>query len=231
MARRRGALSVGDEERLPWEGLSAANARPTRRAGLVVDPRRCVGCHACGVACKAEHDVPLGGFRIRTHYLRRPDRPTHQFIPLMCQHCQEAPCLAACPNDAIQRAADGHVSIDRARCEGAHACVDACPYGAIYIDPQTQQADSCDLCASRRGVGLAPACVEVCPTGALRFGDLDDPQDPAAAYAEERAARAFRPEHGTRPTTVYVGLERWMEEAARAVQLHPDDNDIVYERP
>lgn len=215
---------------LPWEGLPRADVRPLRRAGIVVDAARCVGCHACGVACKTEHDVALGGFRIRTHYLPRPDRPVHAFLPLLCLHCQDAPCLAACPNDALVRRGDGRVVVDGARCEGTDTCVDSCPYGAIHLDPGTGQADKCDLCEGRTAAGLPPACVEVCPPGALRYGDLDDPQDPVSVYAAARGAGPFRPEHATRPTVLHAGLEPWMARAAHGVQLHPDDHDIVYER-
>lgn len=221
---------MADDDPLPWEGLSPERSRPLKRAGIVVDARRCIGCHACGVACKTEHDVALGAFRIRTHYLQRPDRPAHLFVPMMCQHCQDAPCLEACPTGSIQRRKDGRVVVNPSTCTTSKECLDACPYGAIAIDPHTEKADKCDLCEGRTGVGLEPACVEVCPSGALRYGDLDAADDPAAVYAKEHAARPLRAEHRTRPTVSYVGLERWIEDAAKTVQLHPDDNDIVYER-
>jgi Fe-S-cluster-containing dehydrogenase component len=212
----------------PWEAL--VKGKPMQRAGLVVDPRRCVGCHACAVSCKTEHDVPLGGFRIRTHYLQRPDRPTHQFLPLMCQHCQDAPCVEACKSSAVTRLEDGRVVIDEERCTGNHDCVAACPYDAIYVDPHTGKADKCDLCHGRTAAGLLPACVEACPTEALRFGDLDDLDGDVARYADAHGASSLRPEHGTRPTVQYVGLEPWMGKKAHGVQLHESDNDIVYER-
>ena len=215
---------------LPWEVLSRDDVKPMRRAGMIVDPRRCVGCHACSVACKTENDVPLGGFRIRTHYLQRPDRQTHFFLPMMCQHCQDAPCITACPNDAVERGEDGRVEINENRCDGDSSCVSACPYDAIYIDNQTGKADLCNLCTQRTDVGLQPACVEACPTEALLFGDLGDENSDVSSYADAQGAKALRPEHGTKPTVSYVGLEKWMEQDARGVQLQEGENDIIYER-
>jgi tetrathionate reductase subunit B len=218
------------QDKLPWENLSGEGVKPMKRAGIVVDPRRCVGCHACAVACKTENDVPLGGFRIRTHYLKRPDGPQHFFLPMMCQHCVDAPCMPACPNDAIERGADGRVLINKKDCRTDTACIKACPYDAIYVDEQAGKADKCNLCPQRTDVGLDPACVEVCPTEALRFGDLGDLDSAVSEYADKHNAKPFRPEHETKPTMQYAGLEKWMEKAAKGVQLSEGDNDIVYER-
>lgn len=219
-----------ESKALPWENLSKEGVKPMKRAGILVDPRRCIGCHACGVACKTEHDVPLGGFRIRTHYLQRPDRPTHFFLPMMCQHCQDAPCIPACPNDAVVRLADGRVEINKVDCRTDTSCIKACPYDAIYIDEQMGKADKCNLCTPRTDVGLKPACVEVCPTQALRFGDLGDLDSDVSKIADRDKAQPLRPEHGTKPTVLYVGLEEWMYKQAKGVQLNKDDNNIVYER-
>lgn len=215
---------------LPWEHVGEAPVKPGKRVGLLVDPRRCVGCHACGVSCKTEHDVALGGFRIRTHYLQRPDRATHLFLPMMCMHCQDAPCIPACPNEAIVRGRDGRVEIDKDSCQGDTSCITACPYDAIHFDLHTQQADKCNLCTHRTDVGMLPACVEVCPTEALRYGDFDDLDSDVVRHADAGGAAPMRPEHETRPTILYVGLETWMADAARGVQLQDGENDIVYER-
>jgi Fe-S-cluster-containing dehydrogenase component len=215
---------------LPWENLSRDGVTPMKRAGLLVDPRRCVGCHACAVACKTEYDLPLGGFRIRTHYLQRPDRPTHFFLPIMCQHCQDAPCLSACPNDAVVRLQDGRIEINQKACKTHTGCIKACPYDAIYLDPQTHKADNCNLCTPRTDVGMEPACVAACPTEALRFGDLGDPNSDISKIAARDQARPMRPEHNTNPTVRYVGLEPWMEKQAKGVQLDEGDNTIIYER-
>ncbi len=217
-------------EQLPWERVYEPGSQPAKsRAGMVVDLKRCIGCHACSVACKTEHDVPLGEFRTRVRYLEPPTGNQLRFLPLLCMQCVDAPCLDACPTEAIQRHDDGHVVIERDRCCGNKACVAACPYQAIYID-QEGLADKCDFCSHRTEVGLDPACESACPTEAIRYGDLDDANDPVRRYGDERGAEAFKPEAGTRPSVVYVGLEDWMTEAAKSgVQLADDDDEIVYE--
>lgn len=218
---------MSESSKLPWE---PGPPRRLGRAGMLVDLDRCVGCHACSVSCKTEHGVPLGGFRTRVRYLPRPDRPTFSFLPLLCMHCRDAPCLDACPTEAIWRREDGTVLIDQERCCGNKACIAACPYGAVYIEPDEGVADKCDLCPQRTEVGLDPACVASCPTEALRFGDLDDPDDPVARYAEARGARAFKEDAGTLPNVLFVGLEGWMEEpAALGVQIAPDEDGVIYE--
>ncbi len=220
---------MSDQSDVPWENIGQPQAR--QRAGMVVDLHRCIGCHACSVACKTEHSVPLGGFRTRVRYLERPDRPTIAFLPLLCMQCQDAPCLDACPTEAIQRDEDGRVQIDKERCCGNKACIAACPYQAIYIDEATGLADKCDFCTHRTEVGLDPACAAACPTEALRFGDLDDASDPVTRYAAERGARAFKEDAETRPSVLFVGHEEWMEESAKSgIQMSPDDDDIVYEQ-
>ena len=216
-------------EVLPWERIGQDDPAPKRRAGMVADLRRCIGCHACSVACKTEHSVPLGGFRTRVRYLEEPEGLVLRFLPLLCMHCADAPCLDACPTEAIQRHEDGHVVIERERCCGNKACIAACPYQAIYLDDQGL-ADKCDLCTHRTEVGMDPACVAACPTEALRFGDLGQADDPVAQYAEEHGAEPFKPEAETAPSVVYVGLRDWMAAAARTgVQVSADDDDIVYE--
>lgn len=218
------------EKMLPWEQIGPEHRRDLGRAGMVVDLERCIGCHACSVSCKTEHGVPLGGFRTRVRWLERPDQPTMAFLPLLCMQCQDAPCLDACPTEALSKAEDGRVVIDEERCCGNKACIAACPYGAIYLDPQTDVADKCDFCTHRTEVGLDPACVNACPTTALRFGDLDDPDDPVARYAAEREAQPFKEDAGTRPSVLFVGLEKWMEDAARTgIQLTTYDDEVVYE--
>ena len=134
-------------EPLPWENIG--KKKDIKRAGMLIDLRRCIGCHACSVACKTEHDVPLGGFRMRVRYLERPEQLTLAFLPMLCMHCKDAPCMDVCPTQAVARLADGRVVINQDACCGNKACIAACPYGAIYIDPQTHKADKCDFCMHR----------------------------------------------------------------------------------
>ncbi len=217
---------------IPWETeRSKERTLSKKRAGMVVDLRRCIGCHACSVSCKAENGVPLGGFRTRVRYLEQPTKETLSFLPLLCMHCQDAPCLEACPTQAVTRLNDERVIIDQDKCCGIKACISACPYGAIYIDPKSGLADKCDMCTHRTSLNMDPACVASCPTQTLRFGDLDDPNDPVTQYAKAHNAKPFKADAGTQPSVLYIEHEPWMEQAAATgVQLSLKDDEIIYEQ-
>ena len=214
---------------IPWENISAKPVKEMTTAGMVIDLRRCIGCHGCSISCKTEHEVPLGTFRTRVHYAPRPDRPQIAFVPLLCMQCKDAPCLTACPTSAISRLSDGRVVIEEELCNGTKACVSACPYDAIAIHPQTNKAMKCDFCEHRTAVGMEPACVESCPTNALIFGDLGDASDPVTQYAKANDAKAYKEDAGTDPSVLYIGHEEWMESAAKGVQISDDEAGIVYE--
>lgn len=220
-------------ELLPWEKVGPEFKTVRKRAGMLIDLRRCVGCHACTVSCKTENEVPLGGFRMRVRYLERPevDRATIAFAPLICMHCQDAPCLKACPSKAITRGEDGRVKIDEGKCDREEECITACPYGAIFINEEKEVAEKCDFCEHRTDVGLDPACVSSCPSEALQFGDFDDPDDPVTKIAAEAGALEWKADEGTKPSVLYIGHEPWMEEKANTgVQLSEDDKDVTYEQ-
>ncbi len=107
--------------------------------GFIIDNRRCIGCHACSVACKAEHKVPLGGFRTWVKSVEKgsfPDVRRH-FTVLRCNHCEDAPCVNICPTASLYRRPDGIVDFESSHCIGCRACMAACPYDAIYIDANT----------------------------------------------------------------------------------------------
>ena len=220
-------------EALPWDRVGPEYKRDIKRAGILIDLRRCVGCHACSVSCKTENEVPLGGFRMRVRYLERPeiDNGKIAFAPLICMQCQDAPCLKACPSKAITRGEDGRVLIDEGKCDLEQECVTACPYGAIFINEEKQVAEKCDLCEHRTEVGLDPACVSSCPSEALQFGDFDDPEDPVTKIVAASGAKGWKEGEGTKPSVLYIGHESWMEEKANTgVQLSEDDEDIIYEQ-
>ena len=147
------------------------------RYGFVIDQRKCIGCHACTVACKEENQVPLGVNRTWVKYIEKGTFPdTRRYFSVMrCNHCDNAPCVTICPTVALYRRPDGIVDFDGDRCIGCKSCMQACPYDALYIDPETQTAAKCHYCAHRVEVGLEPACVIVCPVQAIVPGDLDDP--------------------------------------------------------
>jgi dimethyl sulfoxide reductase iron-sulfur subunit len=166
---------------------------------MVLNTHTCIGCLACTVACKVENGSPAGIWLapVTGHEFGTFPDVRRAYLPLLCNHCADAPCLKACPTSAIRRREDGIVLIDQDRCCGSGACVIACPYGAIHYYGERQvpetpfdevklaahqegTAQKCTFCAPRLDRGLQPACVGVCPTGARIFGDLDDPQSPVA---------------------------------------------------
>jgi Fe-S-cluster-containing dehydrogenase component/formate-dependent nitrite reductase membrane component NrfD len=177
------------------------------RYGFVIDHRKCIGCHACTVACKEENQVPLGTFRTWVKYVERGTFPhtRRYFSVLRCNHCDDAPCVTICPTVALYRRADGIVDFDNTRCIGCKSCLQGCPYDALYIDPGTGTAAKCHYCAHRIEVGLEPACVIVCPEQAIVAGDLDDPASRIARLVATEQVQVRKPEQGTRPKVFYVG--------------------------
>jgi Fe-S-cluster-containing dehydrogenase component len=179
------------------------------RYGFVIDHRRCIGCHACTVACKEENRVPLGAFRTWVKYVEKGTFPDTRryFSVLRCNHCDDAPCVTICPTVALYRRPDGIVDFDPRRCIGCKSCMQACPYDALYIDPTTNTAAKCHYCAHRLEVGLEPACVIVCPERAIIAGDLDDPRTEIARLVAREQVEVRKPEQGTRPKVFYVGAD------------------------
>lgn len=190
---------------------------------MALDVERCIGCHACSVACKVEHNVPLGRFRTKVYYWENGKFPNvkRSFLPTLCMQCEDAPCLKACPTKAIDRLADGIVRIDPDKCDHDGACETACPYAAIGCD-DNDVADKCDFCSNRLSVGMEPACVETCPAEVFHFGDANDAQSPYARFMARKGARAavLKPEEKTRPSVAYVGHEKAMEKKIPKGKIH-----------
>ncbi len=172
----------------------------------VIDQTRCIGCHACSTACKSENDVPLGVYRTWVKNVEVGSFPNvrRHFAVLRCNHCADPPCVHICPVRAMFQRPDGIVDIDHDRCIGCKACMQACPYDAIHMDPTTDTAAKCHFCAHRVDRGLLPACVVICPVEALVFGDLDDPQSKVSRIVGSTSVTVRRPEQGTRPKAFYV---------------------------
>lgn len=179
------------------------------RYGFVIDQRACIGCHACTVACKSEHDVPLGVNRTWVKYVEKGQFPNtrRHFLVERCNHCANAPCVEICPTKALFQREDGIVDFDKSRCIGCKSCMQACPYDALYIDPDTHTAAKCNFCAHRVDQGLQPACVVVCPEEAIIFGDLDDPSTRIAQLVGRESVSVRRPEQGTEPKLFYLGAD------------------------
>jgi tetrathionate reductase subunit B len=177
---------------------------------MVIDLRRCFGCHGCSVACKAEQDVPLGCFKswVTVSEKGRYPNVSRYFVPVLCNHCEKPPCAAACPTGATRRRKDGIVVVDDEKCIGCKYCIQACPYAARYVDPRTKVAQKCDFCVHRIEQGLLPACVNTCNARARIFGDLNDPASAVSRLLAENPVQVLRPALGSEPRVFYIGLDR-----------------------
>lgn len=177
--------------------------------GFLIDHRRCIGCHACTVACKAENEVPVGDFRTYVKYQENGTFPEirRHFAVLRCNHCTKAPCVTICPVVALEKQPNGVVDIDRDVCIGCRACMQACPYDAIYLNEERGSVEKCHYCNHRVERGLEPACVIVCPEQAIVSGDLHDPTSKLAQMVAELSTEVRRPEQNTGPNVHYVGHE------------------------
>src|SRR5882724_6501548 len=144
--------------------------------GFVIDHRKCIGCHACTVACKSENEVPHGTFRTWVKYIEKGEYPdTRRFFSVLrCNHCDDK------------------------------SCMQACPYDALYINPNTNTAEKCNFCAHRVEKQLEPACVIVCPVQAIVSGDMDDPASPLSQFIASEPTAVRKPEAGTRPKLHYI---------------------------
>jgi Fe-S-cluster-containing dehydrogenase component/formate-dependent nitrite reductase membrane component NrfD len=180
------------------------------RLGFLLDSDSCIGCHACTVACKSEHDVPLGVNRTWVKYIETGSFPnvSRHFSVMRCNHCDDAPCIAICPTNALFRASNGVVDFDDRICIGCKGCMNACPYDAIYINPATNTANKCNFCNHRIATGLEPSCVIVCPTHAIKVADLDDPLDEATRIIGRDDVAVRAPDQGTNPKVYYRGADQ-----------------------
>jgi Fe-S-cluster-containing dehydrogenase component len=196
---------------------------------MVIDLARCVGCNACTLACKIENGTPPDVYWTRVYTEERGTYPDVEttFVPALCNHCEDAPCVDVCPTGASYRREDGIVLVNQDACIGCRFCMMACPYnerfylrqGTLetgYYGERTQFEDAkwslhtegtvqkCTFCAHRVDEGLEPACVVTCPTDARLFGDLDDEDSQVSTLIRERNGRTALPEAGTRPSVYYL---------------------------
>ncbi len=144
---------------------------------LIVNTGDCNGCYACEVACKQEHNLPVGPRWIRVFPVDEEGlgaKPQSRYIVTHCLHCSQPACKEVCPVDAITKREDGVVLIHQELCNGCKACIEGCPLGVMLFDEDKGLAQKCDLCSGRIDKGLPPACVAACPTHCIHFGDVEE---------------------------------------------------------
>lgn len=178
---------------------------------FLIDVDKCTGCMLCVIVCKDEHvgsayspwtqpQPDTGQFWINVHALERGQLPRVRvsYLPVLCQHCENAPCIKVCADGAIATRSDGLVWIDGGKCTGCKLCQEACPYDVIYMNRELEIAQKCTGCAHRVDEGDLPRCVEVCPHDAIVFGDVENGKTP----------EIFHPEYQTEPRVHWQGLPK-----------------------
>jgi molybdopterin-containing oxidoreductase family iron-sulfur binding subunit len=219
-------------------GKRLAGAASPVRWGMAVDVAKCArlnGCTKCIDACHQAHNVPvLPEPRHRVRWLWKESfarvfrSQEAQYVPIaatpvmvLCNHCDNPPCVRVCPAQATWKRGDGIVAMDWHRCIGCRYCMAACPYGARsfnFVEPRPylrQQnavyparskgvVEKCTFCSERLAEGRPPACVETCPEKALTFGNLADPNSELRRALGARYYVRRKPELGTSPDVFYI---------------------------
>lgn len=191
--------------------------------GIFLDVTKCTGCYSCYLACKDEYvgndytgysvAQPEGQTWLRLSEVEQGSgsKVKVDYIPIMCQHCNDAPCMKAAPEGAVYRRADGVVIIDPEKAKGYKKVMEACPYRAVYWNEALNVAQKCTMCAHMLDAGEKETrCSEVCPTGALVFGDMADANSTISKLikAKKDQVEDFKPQFETKPTVKYVGIPR-----------------------
>lgn len=203
------------------------------RWGMGIDISKCIGCGRCADACKIENDVPQEPFFFRTWVERYriyedgetlvdspngsidgfENQPSKKkmlrsfFVPKICNHCDNPPCVQVCPVGATFKSEDGVVLVDPDYCIGCRYCIQACPYGARFLHPVTRTAEKCTFCYQRIVQEKLPACVEVCPTQARIFGELNKKASPLVRFLRMNKIGILKPSLNTEPKVFYANLD------------------------
>jgi molybdopterin-containing oxidoreductase family iron-sulfur binding subunit len=202
------------------------------RYGMLLDLDTCSGCSACAMACKVENGTLHGSYWCKVLVKEEGKYPNtkKKVLPVSCMHCQDAPCVDACPTGASFYHENGSVQIDNTKCIGCRSCITACPYGARTYnvkDPVTNpyfadaemtlfekakaakhpvgKVGKCNLCKDRVAEGKEPACVMTCLNKCRFFGDLDDPSSEISQKIIELKAKPLFEHLGTKPSFYYAG--------------------------
>jgi molybdopterin-containing oxidoreductase family iron-sulfur binding subunit len=200
---------------------------------MVIDLMRCIGCHTCSVSCRISKNLPNNNWWNRVLTVGGQDMDTPSgiypdvkmgFLPISCQHCENPPCVAACPTGAsYKREEDGVVLVDGDKCIGCRLCMVACPYNArsfnwqepeYYLEHAVGDVDApahqfntvekCTFCVNRLARGEKPACMELCPGRARFWGDLDDPESEVSKIMRGRETVRLLEDKGTGPAVYYL---------------------------
>jgi len=201
--------------------------------GMGIDVNKCIGCGRCADACKTENDVPREPYYFRTwveRYIITTDGETivsspnggidgfqpaisekgilrSFFVPKLCNHCANPPCVQVCPVGATFITQDGVVLVDKDYCIGCRYCIQACPYGARFLHPTTRTAEKCTFCYHRLVQGKTPACVEVCPTGARIFGEVKARSSPLIRFMRFNEIQVLKSHLNTEPKVYYANMD------------------------
>lgn len=204
-----------------------ANSKNTKEYAMVVDVDKCIGCGKCVIACKIENHVPmelpisrtwiegyLDGKKVVMNTEENPFLKSKAkngfYVPKLCNHCANAPCVTVCPVYARFHTKEGVVLVDKNTCIGCKYCITACPYGATFVHPEEKATDKCTFCYHRLVRGLKPVCVLVCPTEARRFGSLEEGSKIYELLKRSRV-KVLKPEAGTLPRVFYLNLDAVVE--------------------
>jgi len=184
------------------------------RYGMAFDYKLCINCRACEVACKEENGIELGASQHRLWIKGQDpegdfwDLKTSEafFMQMQCQECEEAPCLKACPHDAIYKDKNHIIRLYEEKCDLSLDCVKACPYDARYVDLNKKVTDKCIFCADTRlsRGETTTACQITCPSKLRFFGDLDDPKSEISQVLKSREYFQLKTEEGTKPKLFYL---------------------------
>jgi tetrathionate reductase subunit B len=176
------------------------------RYGMLIDLSRCNGCGSCESACRQEFNSPPGIWRTWIKVVKIGDKK--HFIPCMCNHCENAPCVKMCPVNASYKRKDGIVLIRYERCIGCRYCMLACPYNVRYVDPERHVIDKCNFCVHLVDRNLSPACVKACPSRAKISGNLNDRKSKIAVIIKTYAdkIKTYKQWLKTESKVYYLGL-------------------------
>jgi len=194
------------------------------RWGMLIDTAQCKpGCNDCVTACNKENGLSGGTSATDSQWIRKIEikdisSGRELSLPMMCQHCENPPCVDVCPTTASFKRDDGIVLVDKHRCIGCRYCMMACPYKArsFVHEPLSDQnpdvprgkgtVESCTLCVHRIDQGKGPACAEACPNKAILFGNLNDPQSEIAIKVRSVASVQVRADLRLNPGVRYQGI-------------------------